>query len=179
MRTPMPTLTVAVRSLALSLIVGAGCGGTDYVQPPIPVHETTGPVLALRALSFSLAQGVVSVEATGVMRFGETVIGTFAEDGTFTLPDGQVWARMDGEGTIAVVFDDPATQAGPTEQRYPTARGRLVHPEGALLATLDASGQLVTPTDSHSVVGISSRTSRLALFLYLVAATYAEDMPVP
>ncbi len=170
-------------SLALAFAVatvtgGAGCGGTTYVQAERPATQAAGPVLPLRALSLSFDRGRASIDASGVMSFGGVVVGTFAEGGSFTVADGHVWASMDETGAIRVFVDDPA-QARPSEVTFQTTDDRLVQPDGHVLATLDVTGQIATSAGSFAVVGITSRTRRLALFLYLVAATYAEDVPEP
>lgn len=167
---------------ALALCLGAwalgACGGTSYVQPPMPTAPEAGPVLPVRALSLDFGHGHVSVDAGGVMSVDGNVVGTFAETGSLTLSGGNVWAMMDAEGAIHVEVDDPAA-AGPTQATFTTSGGRLVRPDGQVLATVDVSGQLVTAAGSFPVAGITSRTARLALFLYLVAATYAEEAAVP
>ncbi|MBX7191247.1 MAG: hypothetical protein K1X94_04290 [Sandaracinaceae bacterium] len=165
-------------ALAPVLVAASACGGTTYVQPPRPVEQAAGPVLPLRAMTLAFDRGTATIDASGVMSFDGNVVGTFAEAGTFTLPDGNVWATMANDGGILVNVDDPAS-AGPTTMRYTTEGNRLVRPDGQVLATLDASGQLVTSSGSFVVTGITSRASRLALFLYLVAATYAEGAAVP
>lgn len=177
MRASSSVLVLA--ACALLAVCGLGaCAGTNYVQPEMPTGQASGPVLPLRALSLSFDRGVASIDAAGVMRFGDVVVGTFAESGTFTVDGGAVWAAMDANGSIGVNVDDPAAE-GPSRTTFTTSGDRLVHPDGAVIATLDASGQLVTPTGSYAVTGITSRARRLALFLYLVAATYAEDVPEP
>jgi hypothetical protein len=170
---------VVLAACALLAVCGSGgCGGTTYVQPEMPTSQTSGPVLPLRALSLSFDRGIATIDAGGVMRFGDAVVGTFAESGTFTVEGGSVWASMNDDGSIGVNVDDPA-QSGPSRTTFATAGDRLVHPDGTVIATLDASGQIVTSTGSYPVTGITSRARRLALFLYLVAATYAEDVPEP
>ncbi len=161
---------------ALALPLLEGCAGTTYVQPEMPREQARGAELSVRPLSLAFDRGTATVDAAGVMSFDGATVGTFAESGTFSLPDGTVWARMDAEGAITVSVDDPA-QPGPTSATFQTGGGRLLRPDGQILATLDASGQLVTDAGAFAVTGISSRTTRLALFLYLVAATYAEDLP--
>jgi hypothetical protein len=173
MRAPKATTLLTV----IALVVTA-CGGTTYVQPEMPTAAVSGPVLPLRALSLSFDRGIASIDAGGVMRFGDVIVGTFAEGGTFTVEGGSVWATMDERGAIRVIVDDPA-QAGPSEVMFRVTDDRLFQPDGAVLATIDASGQLVTSSGSFPVTGITSRARRLALFLYLVAATYAEDVPEP
>ncbi len=162
--------------IVLSLLVG--CGGTTYVQPPPPTTQQAGPVLPLRALSLAFDRGTAVVDAAGVMSFDGNVVGTFGESGAFTVSGGTVWAQMSEAGDITVQVDDPAAP-GPTTATFTTTDGRLVRPDGQVLATLDASGQLVTSSGAFAVTGISSRATRLALFLYLVAATYADEAAVP
>ncbi|GAB4195197.1 MAG: hypothetical protein OHK0013_01130 [Sandaracinaceae bacterium] len=156
----------------------AACGGSTYVQPPPPAQVEAGPLLAVRPLLLVFDRGRAEVSADGTMTFDGTIVGRFAESGSFTTAEGRVWATMDAEGAIHVTVDDPAA-VGPTSATFTTAGDRLVRPDGAVLASLDTSGQLVTATGSFPLSGISSRTRRLALFLYLVAATYAEDVPTP
>jgi hypothetical protein len=170
-----PQLGIAGLLLAAGL---AACAGTTYVQPPVPVHEEAGPLLALRPLSIVSDRGTAEVTGDGTMTFDGTIVGRFAEAGTFTTAAGLVWATMDGDGAIHVTVDDPAAP-GPVDATFTTAGDRLVRPEGTLLASIDTSGQIVTATGSFAIAGISSRSRRLALFLYLVAATYAEDLPAP
>jgi hypothetical protein len=153
------------------------CGAT-YVQPPMPTAEASGPVLPLRALSLSFDRGTASVDAAGVMSFDGNVVGTFAESGSFTVTGGTVWAQMNEAGEVTVSVDDPAAPA-PSTATFTTSGGRLVRPDGQVLATLDASGQLVTASGTFAVSGISTRVTRLALFLYLVAATYADEAAAP
>ena len=172
----MRRLRTAPCAVALSLL--AGCAGTTYVQPPPPTVEVTGPVLPLRAISLAFDRGTASVDAAGVMSFDGNVVGTFTESGSFTVSGGTVWAQMNETGEIAVSVDDPAAP-GPATATFTTADRRLVRPDGQVLATLDASGQLVTSSGAFAVTGISSRATRLALFLYLVAATYADEAAVP
>jgi hypothetical protein len=172
---PVEARRVAAALVAWSL---AACGGTAYVQPAPPTQVEAGPLLAVRPLVLVFDRGHVEVTGDGTMTFDGTIVGRFAESGTFTTADDRVWATMDGEGAIHVTVDDPAA-AGPTEATFTTAGDRLVRPEGTVLASLDTSGQLVTAAGSFPLTGISSRTRRLALFLYLVAATYAEDVPAP
>jgi hypothetical protein len=155
-----------------------GCGGTTYVQPPVPTAETSGPVLPLRALSLAFDRGTASVDAAGVMSFDGNVVGTFAESGSFTVTGGTVRAQMNEAGEITVSVDDPAAPA-PSTATFTTDGARLVRPDGQVLATLDASGQLVTASGAFAVTGISTRSTRLALFLFLVAATYADEAAVP
>ncbi|MBN8612447.1 MAG: hypothetical protein J0L92_17775 [Deltaproteobacteria bacterium] len=171
MRAPKASTLLAVIALVIT-----ACGGTTYVQPEMPTAGASGPVLPLRALSLSFDRGIASVDASGQMRFGDVVVGTFAESGTFTVEGGSVWANMSEDGTIGVNVDDPA-QSGPSRTTFTTSGDRLVHPDGTVIATLDASGQIATSSGSFPVTGITSRARRLALFLYLVAATYAEDVP--
>jgi len=175
-RSPSTRVLEAAGLSALALLSLEGCPGSTYVQPEMPREQVRATELSVRPLSFAFDRGSTTVDATGVMTFDGAIIGSFAESGTFSLPDGTVWARMDAEGAITVTVDDPA-QAGPTSATFQTTGGRLLRPDGQVLATLDASGQLVTDAGSFAVTGISSRTTRLALFLYLVAATYAEDLP--
>lgn len=177
MRTPSRLAPARLAGILLAAGLGA-CGGTTYVQPPLPAHAETGPVLALRPLAISFDRGTTEVTGDGTMTFDGTIVGRFAESGTFTTADGLVWATMDGEGAIHVTIDDPAAP-GPTSATFTTAGDRLVRPEGTVLATIDTSGQIVTAGGSFAISGISSRSRRLALFLYLVAATYAEDLPAP
>lgn len=166
-----------LRAVPLLVALLAGCGAT-YVQPPPPEAEASGPILPLRTLSLSFDRGTATVDAAGVMRFDDVVVGTFAESGSFTVSGGTVWAHMGEGGDIVVGVDDPAAP-GPSTAIFTTRGGRLARPDGQVLATLDASGQLVTAGGSFAVAGISSRATRLALFLFLVAATYAEDAAVP
>lgn len=169
----------ATRLLCLvALLPLASCGGSTYVQPPVPTAEATGPVLPLRALSLAFDRGTASVDAAGVMSFDGNVVGTFAESGSFTVTGGTVWAQMNDAGEITVSVDDPAAPA-PSTATFTTSGARLVRPDGQVLATIDASGQLVTASGAFAVTGISTRASRLALFLFLVAATYADEAAVP
>jgi hypothetical protein len=144
----------------------------------MPTQAETGPLLPVRPLVLVFDRGRAEVTGDGTMSFDGVLVGRFAESGTFTTADGRVWATMDGEGAIHVTVDDPAAP-GPTSVTFATAGDRLVRPEGTVLASLDTSGQLVTAAGAFPLIGISSRTRRLALFLYLVAATYAEDVPTP
>lgn len=165
------TLAIALPSLALLL---PACGAS-YVQPPIPTERAQGPTLALRPLTVFLSRGDASVDASGTMLFDAEVIGTFTEDGRFTLPNGFVWASLGDDGVIRVRRDHPSAPAE-TEEAFAMEGDRLLRPDGALFARIDPAGQIVTATGTHAVTGITSRTTRLALFLYLVSAFYEEDL---
>ncbi len=162
----------------LALAALASACGARYVQPPPPTAVVDPTILPLRAVTIYLERGDASVDASGLTRFGTEIVGTFREDGTFTLPDGLVWARLEPDGRLIVQADHPASE-GPTEERFTLSDDRLIRPDGQTLASLDPTGQIVTALGTHSVGGITSRTRRLALFLYLVAASYAEDLPEP